>query len=186
MRRRNLSIAIVGAGFSGICLAIGLKKAGFADFVIFDRGNGPGGVWRDNTYPGAACDAPSHLYSFSFEPNPDWSRRFAEQPEILDYLRHCVTKYVLTPHLRLRTGDGETGEYGLLVAACGQLSNPAVPELPGMDAFTGTMFHSSRSSAPTHQRHSVGCRERRGAAPLRPAGCAGARTIRDGTSPHWW
>ncbi|SEG08429.1 Predicted flavoprotein CzcO associated with the cation diffusion facilitator CzcD [Thermomonospora echinospora] len=162
MGRRDLSIAVVGAGFSGIGLAIGLKQAGFTDLTIFDKADGVGGVWRDNTYPGAACDAPSYLYSYSFEPKPDWTRRFAEQPEILDYLRHCTAAYGLTPHLRLgieiidaefdaargrwrvRTGDGEHLEYDLLVAACGQLSNPAVPRLPGMDSFGGTMFHSAR------------------------------------------
>ncbi|MEU8345345.1 Predicted flavoprotein CzcO associated with the cation diffusion facilitator CzcD [Actinomadura meyerae] len=161
MGRRNPSIAIVGAGFSGIGLAIRLKQAGFTDLTVYDKGDAPGGVWRDNTYPGAACDAPSHLYSYSFEPKPDWSRRFAEQPEILDYLRHCVDKYGLTPHMRfgteitqaeylpagawrLHTLDGGTHDHDLLVAACGQLSNPALPGLPGLDAFSGTRFHSAR------------------------------------------
>ncbi|MFD0689897.1 flavin-containing monooxygenase [Actinomadura fibrosa] len=162
MGRRNVSIAIVGTGFSGIGLAIALKEAGFTDITLFDKADGLGGVWRDNTYPGAACDAPSHLYSYSFEPKPDWTRRFAEQPEILDYLRHCAAKYGLTPHFRFRTtitdarfqaatgrwrlhaGDGRTYEYDLFVAACGQLSNPAVPRLPGQDDFGGTMFHSAR------------------------------------------
>ncbi|MVZ99755.1 NAD(P)-binding protein [Actinomadura sp. LD22] len=162
MTRRNISIAIVGSGFSGIGLAIALKRAGFTDITIFDKADGPGGVWRDNTYPGAACDAPSHLYSYSFEPKPDWTRRFAEQPEILAYLRHCAAKYGLMPHFRfnttvtdaqfqtatgrwrLHTADGETRDYDLFVAACGQLSNPAVPALPGRDRFGGTMFHSAR------------------------------------------
>ncbi|MEU8120475.1 NAD(P)/FAD-dependent oxidoreductase [Spirillospora sp. NPDC049024] len=160
--RRPVSIAVVGSGFSGIGLAIALKKAGFEDITIFDRADGPGGVWRDNTYPGAACDAPSHLYSYSFEPKPDWARRFAEQPEILAYLRHCADKYGLTPHFRFRTtvtdayfhaeterwrlhtSDGEVHEFDLFVAACGQLSNPSVPCLPGQDRFGGTMFHSAR------------------------------------------
>jgi cation diffusion facilitator CzcD-associated flavoprotein CzcO len=162
MERRQPSIAIVGSGFSGIGLAIRLKQAGFTDLTIFDKADGPGGVWRDNTYPGAACDAPSHLYSYSFEPKPDWTRRFAEQPEILAYLRRCADKYGLEPHFRFRTelteahfdaasgrwrvhtGDGTAGEYDLLVAACGQLSNPAVPPLPGRDEFAGTSFHSAR------------------------------------------
>lgn len=160
--RRAISIAVVGSGFSGIGLAIALKRAGFEDVTVFDRAGGPGGVWRDNTYPGAACDAPSHLYSYSFEPKPDWSRRFAEQHEILAYLRHCADKYGLAPHFRFRTtiteahfdagvgrwrlhtGDGGVHEYDLFVAACGQLSNPAVPRLPGQDRFGGTAFHSSR------------------------------------------
>ncbi|GAA2124534.1 flavin-containing monooxygenase [Actinomadura napierensis] len=162
MTRREVSIAIVGSGFSGIGLAIALKRAGFTDITVFDKADGPGGVWRDNTYPGAACDAPSHLYSYSFEPKPDWTRRFAGQPEILGYLRHCAAKYGLMPHFRFRTtvtdaqfqtetgrwrlhtGDGETHDHDLLVAACGQLSNPAVPPLPGQDRFGGTMFHSAR------------------------------------------
>src|SRR5690606_25581367 len=156
------SIAVVGSGFSGIGLAIGLREAGFTAFTVFEKAEGVGGVWRDNTYPGAACDAPSHLYSYSFEPKPDWSRRFAEQPEILDYLRHCAVKYGILPHIRfgtevvqaeylpgsgrwsLHTADGERHEFDMLVAACGQLSNPAVPSLPGRDAFTGTAFHSAR------------------------------------------
>ncbi|MGI8329809.1 flavin-containing monooxygenase [Actinomadura scrupuli] len=162
MGRTDVSIAIVGSGFSGIGLAIGLIKAGFTDITIYEKADGPGGVWRDNTYPGAACDAPSHLYSYSFEPKPDWSRRFAEQPEILAYLRHCVHKYGLEPNLRLRTevtdaefdagtgrwrvnlGDGRVEEHDLLVAACGQLSNPAVPQIPGLADFSGTVFHSAR------------------------------------------
>ncbi|WP_433479232.1 flavin-containing monooxygenase [Spirillospora sp. CA-142024] len=159
---KEFSIAVVGSGFSGIGLAIALKQAGFDDLTIFDKADGLGGVWRDNTYPGAACDAPSHLYSYSFEPKPDWSRRFAEQPEILAYLRHCAAKYRLTSHFRfgtqvtdahfhaasgrwrVHTADGRTSEFDLLVAACGQLSNPAVPRLPGQDRFAGTMFHSAR------------------------------------------
>jgi cation diffusion facilitator CzcD-associated flavoprotein CzcO len=162
MRNRNVSIAIVGAGFSGIGLAIRLKEAGFTDITIFERAEGPGGVWRDNTYPGAACDAPSHLYSFSFAPKPDWSRRFAVQPEILAYLRDCVAHYGLYRYLRLRTEvtgaefdpattkwqvrtpAGDEYAFDLLVAACGQLSNPSVPDVPGIESFTGTMFHSAR------------------------------------------
>ncbi|TDB95250.1 NAD(P)/FAD-dependent oxidoreductase [Actinomadura sp. 7K534] len=162
MGRREPSIAIVGSGFSGIGLAIGLRRAGFTDITVFEKADDLGGVWRDNTYPGAACDAPSHLYSFSFEPKPDWSRRFAEQPEILGYLRHCAVKYGILPHIRfgaevahaeyvpgagnwrLHLRDGACRDFDLLVAACGQLSNPAVPQLPGLDSFAGTVFHSAR------------------------------------------
>ncbi|MFA1549810.1 flavin-containing monooxygenase [Actinomadura chokoriensis] len=160
-RRARPSIAIVGSGFSGIGVAIGLRRAGFTDLTVFEKADGPGGVWRDNTYPGAACDAPSHLYSYSFEPKPDWSRRFAEQPEILDYLRHCATEYGLLPHFRfgaevvhaeyrpggrwrVHTRDGASQDFDLLIAACGQLSNPAVPGLPGLDTFAGKVFHSAR------------------------------------------
>lgn len=162
MGRRHVSIGIVGSGFSGIGLAIGLKKAGFGDITIFEKADGPGGVWRDNTYPGAACDAPSHLYSYSFAPNPDWSRRFAEQPEILAYLERCAIDFGLREHFRfglevtdavfeestgrwsVRLSDGSCQEFDLLISACGQLSNPAVPKLPGMDAFGGPLFHSAR------------------------------------------
>lgn len=162
MARRRPSIAIVGSGFSGIGLTIGLKKAGFTDITIYEKADGPGGVWRDNTYPGAACDAPSHLYSYSFAANPDWSRRFAPQPEILAYLLHCATEYGLGVHLRcgaevtqaefrgadggwrVHTRDGHSRDHDMFVAACGQLGNPAVPALPGLDSFAGTTFHSAR------------------------------------------
>lgn len=156
------SVAIVGSGFSGIGLAIRLRRAGFTDITIFEKAEALGGVWRDNTYPGAACDAPSYLYSYSFAPNPDWSRRFAEQPEILAYLRRCADAYGITELIRfrteiteaafdaaagawtLRTAAGETHTADLLVAACGQLSRPAYPDIPGLGAFTGTVFHSAR------------------------------------------
>jgi cation diffusion facilitator CzcD-associated flavoprotein CzcO len=156
------SVAVVGGGFSGIGLAIGLRRAGFTDITIFEKAGSIGGVWRDNTYPGAACDAPVYLYSYSFAPNPDWSRRFAEQPEILTYLRRCADAYGITERVRfgtevteaafdeaagawtIRTSDGGTHTADLLVAACGQLSRPAYPDIPGLDAFAGTVFHSAR------------------------------------------
>ena len=120
-----------------------------------------GGVWRENRYPGSACDAPSHLYSFSFEPRADWPHRFAKQPDILDYLEHCARKYALAPHMRFRgevieavwdetrslwrvqTGDGQTFEAQSLVTATGQLSRPFRPQLPGLASFAGTSFHSA-------------------------------------------
>ncbi|MFB4309852.1 flavin-containing monooxygenase [Actinomadura sp. GTD37] len=156
------SVAIVGSGFSGLGLAIALRRAGFTDLTVFERGDGVGGVWRENTYPGAACDAPSHLYSYSFEPKHDWSRRFAPQPEILDYLRRCAHKYGVTGHMRfgtevtgadfdaatgrwtVRTAGGGTAEADVLVSACGQLSRPSVPDLPGLESFAGAVFHSAR------------------------------------------
>ena len=94
-------IAIIGAGFSGVAMAIQLKKAGIHDFLVFEAADEVGGTWRDNVYPGCACDVPSHLYSYSFEPNARWSRVYGEQGEIWAYLRHCVEKYGLRPHLRL-------------------------------------------------------------------------------------
>src|SRR3954468_14355771 len=85
-------VAIVGAGASGLCMAIALRRAGIDSFTIFEKSDGVGGTWRDNTYPGAGCDVPSHLYSFSFEPNPDWSHAFSLQPEILEYFESCARK----------------------------------------------------------------------------------------------
>src|SRR5262245_51743597 len=95
-----LDAVIVGAGFSGICAGIQLRRAGIEDFVILEKATSVGGTWRENTYPGAACDVPSHLYSYSFEPNPRWSRAYGKQAEILAYLEHCADKYGLRPHLR--------------------------------------------------------------------------------------
>src|SRR6476646_9476531 len=95
-----LSAIIVGAGFSGLAAGIYLKSAGISDFVILEKADRVGGTWRENTYPGAACDVPSHLYSYSFEPNPAWSRAYGGQAEILAYLEHCTSKYGLWPHLR--------------------------------------------------------------------------------------
>src|SRR5262245_4229812 len=100
MTGMELSAVIVGAGFSGLCAGILLKQAGIDSFVILEKADGVGGTWRENTYPGAACDVQSHLYSYSFEPNPAWSRTFGLQPEILAYLRHCAAKYGLGPHLK--------------------------------------------------------------------------------------
>ncbi len=118
-------------------------------------------MWRENTYPGAACDAPSHLYSYSFEPKHDWSRRFAPQPEILDYLRQCARKYGVMENMRfgtevtaadfdakagrwnLRAADGKTYAADVLVSACGQLRWPSVPDIPGLESFGGTVFHSA-------------------------------------------
>ncbi len=94
-----MKIAIVGTGFSGICAAIKLKEAGFDNFVLYEKASEIGGTWRDNTYPGAACDVKSHLYSFSFEPNANWSRVFSGQAEILAYLKRCVEKYQLQRHI---------------------------------------------------------------------------------------
>ena len=94
---------IVGAGIAGIGLGHQLRRAGLHNFVILERSNRPGGTWRENRYPGAACDVPSHLYSYSFAPNPDWSRLFAPQPEILAYVERCAHAFGLMPHLRLRS-----------------------------------------------------------------------------------
>jgi cation diffusion facilitator CzcD-associated flavoprotein CzcO/acetyl esterase/lipase len=160
--RRTPSVAIIGAGFGGIGLGMTLKRAGIDSFEIFEKAEGIGGVWRDNTYPGATCDVPSHLYSFSFEPNPDWTRVYSPQPEILDYLDRCVQKYGMRPNLRLGTevtradfdedsgrwevelDGGETVEADVLVSACGQLSRPAFSRIEGADRFKGPIFHTAR------------------------------------------
>lgn len=157
-----LGIVVIGAGFAGIGLAIRLKQSGRSDFVILERAADLGGVWRDNHYPGAACDIPSHLYSFSFEPKADWSHRFARQAEILDYLRQCARKYDIERHIRFGTEvacaefDASTGSWSVrtragellrcrtLITATGQLSRPVEPDLPGLDQFKGVSFHSAR------------------------------------------
>jgi cation diffusion facilitator CzcD-associated flavoprotein CzcO/acetyl esterase/lipase len=160
--RTTPSVAIIGAGFGGIGLGITLKRAGLDSFTIFEKAEGIGGVWRDNTYPGLTCDIPSHLYSFSFEPNPDWSRTYSPQREILAYLERCVAKYGLDRNIQLETevtradfdpkrgrwrvttADGDQAEYDVLVSSCGQLSRPALTRIPGADRFKGPIFHTAR------------------------------------------
>jgi cation diffusion facilitator CzcD-associated flavoprotein CzcO len=155
------SIAIIGTGFSGIGTAIRLKQRGIEDFIIFERAQNVGGTWRDNTYPGCACDIESHLYSFSFALNPQWSRKFSFQPEILNYLHNCVNQFNLRPHIRFQhevieaTWD-EAHQYWriqtsqgiytarVLIAGTGALSEPMIPKLPGIDLFQGHIMHSAR------------------------------------------
>jgi cation diffusion facilitator CzcD-associated flavoprotein CzcO len=153
-------VGVVGAGFGGVGIGIQLRRQGFEDFTIFERGETVGGVWRANTYPGAACDVPSHLYSFSFAPGHKWSRRYAPQPEILEYLEDCVDEFELGPHLRfgtevksasfdpegrwtLQTADGEQHGFDVLITACGQLTRPATPPIEGLEDFGGPAFHSA-------------------------------------------
>ncbi|HEX6520047.1 MAG TPA: NAD(P)/FAD-dependent oxidoreductase [Streptosporangiaceae bacterium] len=154
-------IVIVGAGFSGIGMGIALKKAGFDDFVILEKDADLGGTWRDNRYPGCACDVPSPLYSFSYELNPSWTRLFAPQPEIWEYLRECAVKYHVSRHIRygsavegmewddaarrwtVRTADGERYRAHAVVSGAGALHIPSYPEISGMDRFGGESFHSS-------------------------------------------
>ena len=155
-------IAILGAGAGGLGMAIRLKLAGFHQFTIFEKSAGVGGTWRDNTYPGAACDVMAHLYSYSFEPKLDWTRTFPEQAEILAYLEHCADKYGLQPHLRrntevseirwdetasiwrLATASGESHEADIVISALGMLNVPKYPAIPGLNEFAGHLFHSSR------------------------------------------
>lgn len=154
-------VAILGAGLSGICMAIRLRQVGITSFTMYERSGAVGGTWRDNTYPGAGCDVPSHLYSFSFAPKADWSRKFAEQSEILGYIDECVDRFDLERHVRfgaeisratwdehaqvwrLLTSEGDEHEADIFVVACGQLSRPFVPDLVGLDDFGGTTFHSA-------------------------------------------
>jgi cation diffusion facilitator CzcD-associated flavoprotein CzcO len=158
---RRPAVAIIGAGFGGIGMAVMLNRAGFTDFVIFERAGDLGGVWRDNTYPGAACDVPSPLYSFSFAPNRTWPRRYSAQSDILDYLRRTATEQGVLDRVRfntevvgaefdvrrrrwrIETAHGETVEADVLIPAVGQLSRPATPDIPGADTFTGSAFHSA-------------------------------------------
>src|SRR3954463_12154082 len=99
--QNEVDIAIVGSGFSGLGMAIRLEQEGFEDFVVLERADEVGGTWHYNTYPGCACDVPSHLYSFSFAPNPDWTRTYSSQPEILDYLRRCAHDFGVRSPIRL-------------------------------------------------------------------------------------
>jgi cation diffusion facilitator CzcD-associated flavoprotein CzcO len=155
-------IAIIGAGFGGIGMAMQLQRHGFGRFTIFEKADGVGGVWRDNTYPGAGCDVPSHLYSYSFERRSNWSRHFPKQPEILDYLETCVGEHGLRAKLRLgtevtsatwdddrakwtlTTADGNQQRFDVVVWGLGQLNRPRWPEIEGLDTFGGTVFHSAR------------------------------------------
>jgi cation diffusion facilitator CzcD-associated flavoprotein CzcO len=159
---RPRRIAIIGSGFSGLCLGIRLKQAGIDSFTIHEKSDRLGGTWRDNTYPGAACDVPSFAYCFSFEQKTDWSRKWSPQAEIHAYMEHCARKYDVLRHVRfgseiararfdeaaavwrLETAAGEHLEADVLVSAVGQLNRPHVPALPGLDAFRGERFHSAR------------------------------------------
>lgn len=160
--REDLTIGIIGAGPGGIALGILLARNGFRDFTIFDREDGVGGTWRINTYPGLACDVKSHLYSYSFDLNPHWSRLWSAQPEILEYFERCVKEQGLQPHLRLgtdirsaqwdnganrwrvTTAAGEHHDFDVLVSAVGLFTQPVLPELVEQEPFTGTVMHSSR------------------------------------------
>jgi len=157
---RRPSVAIVGGGFAGVGAAVLLVRAGYSDVTIFERGERVGGVWAHNTYPGAACDVPSHLYEFSFEPNPRWSCRYAPQAEIQEYLEAVARRHGVLE--RVRTGtevtrarwEEERGKWQLqtsagsfeadiVITACGQLSIPKKPQINGLDSFAGPVFHTA-------------------------------------------
>ncbi|MGI9557637.1 MAG: flavin-containing monooxygenase [Solirubrobacterales bacterium] len=154
------TFAIVGGGFGGVGASALLRRAGYRDVTVFEKGERLGGVWNFNTYPGAACDIPSHLYEFSFAPNPNWSRRFSPQEEIQEYIERVAIRYGVTDGLRLGTevekatwdeGEGrwhlETSggpfDADILLTACGQLSVPKTPAIPGLDDFAGPAFHTA-------------------------------------------
>lgn len=159
--KRIFEFVIIGTGFSGLAMGAQLKRHGRGDFVILERANDVGGTWRDNHYPGAACDQPSHMYSLSFRLNPEWSSIFSAQPEIWRYLQDTARAEGLTPHIRFRTDvekaawDEErkvwtvsttTGVYvgRVLISAAGLLSEPKLPDIEGIETFTGDVFHSAR------------------------------------------
>lgn len=154
-------VVIVGSGFAGLGMAIRLRQAGWRDFVVLEQGEDVGGTWRDNTYPGCMCDVPSHLYSFSFAPNADWSCTYPKQAEIWEYLRRCAGRFGVTPHLRFGhqvtsarwdasasrwVVDTNRGAFNarFLVLGVGSLSEPRMPDIAGIDSFRGTLFHSAR------------------------------------------
>ncbi|MGI8755414.1 MAG: flavin-containing monooxygenase [Acidimicrobiales bacterium] len=155
-------VAVLGAGFGGLAMARALTEVGIDDVVILERSDGVGGTWRANTYPGAACDVPSHLYSLSYAPNPDWSRTYASQPEILAYIEDCYERFDVARKVRTgttvvsarwhqadrcwRIGDdqGQTYEASVFVSAIGMFHTPSMPTIPGMGDFAGASFHSAR------------------------------------------
>jgi len=174
-RVTEVDTAIIGTGFAGLGAAIRLAEVGVDDFVVFERTDEVGGVWRENRYPGCACDTASHLYSFSFAPKPDWSRRFAKRGEIFEYLKQCAMRSGIRPHVRfghtvhqamwdneirrwrIDTSEG-TFTARTLVSGVGAHSQPRVPDLPGQDRFDGRAFHSADWPAdfdPTGKRVAV-------------------------------
>src|SRR3954470_14116701 len=156
----STGVAIIGSGFSGLTMAVELKRAGREDFVVLERANDVAGTWRDNTYPGCACDVPSHLYSFGFAPSPEWSSTFSPQPEIYAYIRRVAEEQGLLPHVRFGievesadwddeakqwrlTTSGGTMTANAIASAAGPLSEPSIPDIPGLHDFKGTLFHSA-------------------------------------------
>jgi cation diffusion facilitator CzcD-associated flavoprotein CzcO len=157
----RVRVAVIGSGFSGLGTAVALRQAGIDDFVLLERADSLGGTWRDNTYPGCACDVPSHLYSFSFAPKADWSTAYGKQPEIRAYLEDVAERFGVTSHLhcgtdlvagtwdddelvwRLSTSRGDLTA-DLVVSGCGGLVEPAFPDVPGVGSFEGPAFHSAR------------------------------------------
>lgn len=159
-RTGDLRIVIIGAGMAGILSAIELREAGLTDLTVYEKNEGLGGTWRENTYPGVACDVPAHLYSFSFEPNPGWSHVFAPGREILHYLESVADRHGVEEHVRygtevrrmtfrdgrwhIETSDGGHDTADVVIAATGVLHHPSYPDIDGLGDFDGTTFHTSR------------------------------------------
>ncbi|MFE9572154.1 flavin-containing monooxygenase [Streptomyces sp. NPDC006692] len=161
-QHEHVRVAVIGSGFGGLGAAVRLRREGITDFVVLERAGSVGGTWRDNSYPGCACDVPSHLYSFSFAPNPDWPRTFSGQRHIRAYLDHVADTFGLRPHIRLdhevtvmrwdaeqlwwkiETANGAVLTADVVVSATGPLSDPKTPDIPGLADFPGQVFHSAR------------------------------------------
>ncbi|MEU1277422.1 NAD(P)/FAD-dependent oxidoreductase [Streptomyces sp. NPDC005805] len=160
-QHEHVRVAVIGSGFGGLGAAVRLRREGITDFVVLERADSVGGTWRDNSYPGCACDVPSHLYSFSFAPNPEWPRTFSGQEHIRAYLEHVTDTFRLRSHLRLNhevlrmEWDADTARWEIetsrgrftaqvVVSATGPLSDPKTPDIPGLDTFPGKVFHSAR------------------------------------------
>lgn len=159
MDRDTLRFAVIGAGMAGILSAIRLQQAGLTDFTVYEKADRPGGTWRDNTYPGLACDVPSHLYSYSFAPSPEWSHRYAPGSEIQGYFEAVARDHGIERNIRfgdevtscrftggrwqLATAAGHRDEVDVVIAATGVLHHPKLPDFDGFDAFEGAMFHSA-------------------------------------------
>ena len=157
---RDLRFAVIGAGMSGILTAIKLREAGYRDFTVYEKADRLGGTWRENTYPGISCDVPSHLYSYSFEPNPDWTHRFAPGSEIQAYFEGVAARRGVLDCIRfgsevarcefrdgrwqLETKDGRRDAADVVIAATGVLHHPKWPDIAGLDRFRGALFHSAQ------------------------------------------
>ena len=170
-RDKELRTVIIGAGMAGILTAIKLREAGYENFVVYEKSDTVGGTWRENTYPGIACDVPAHMYTYSFEPNPDWSSSYAPGGEIHEYFKRVAEKYQVLDRIRfnesvpscefvnsrwkIRTSNDREDEADFLIAATGVLHEPYVADIPGLDSFEGASFHSARWD------HSIGLEGKR-------------------------
>jgi len=157
-----LEVLVIGTGVSGVCVGIKLLEKGIRNFRIYEKSQGIGGAWYENTYPGAACDVPSHFYCYSFEPNPSWSRVYSQQAEIQLYIENCVDKYGLRPHIvhgakvvEMRLGEkagvwhvkfanGDLVRARHVINAAGGLHKPSIPDFAGRDSFAGAAMHTAR------------------------------------------